>query len=346
MKKCPFCKAEIEENARFCLYCMTSLEDKQEIAIPKRKNKRWLVVLAAVLVFVLVVFSICLALRKDSPKDISNGASSESQTLLENDSNTSTNDTNTIVDNSAQGNDLIAGSQSALSGESGTNQNSPQSNPPANNENANNNPSANPTTGPANSGNPSTESTGSNIPTTGNGGSNTTTSSGEQEKGENSPSDSIPEPSVSTATYVYRYAKYGDDFSVSTDLDDCVVITGVSTASSNGEYIIPETLGGKKVIAIMGLAFCDDNIKHTVKKVVVPASVKTIWGNAFANCYNLTDIYFRGQSIYVEGNAFAAKTNRTGTLTIHCSYNCSDRNLRYYRNSASNYNALYEEWDG
>lgn len=344
MKKCPFCKAEIEENARFCLYCMTSLEEKQEIAIPKEKNKRWLVVLVAVLVFVIVVFSICLALRKDSPNNTSNGASSESQTLLENDSNTSTNDTNTIIDDSAQDNDLIAGSQSALSGENGVNQNSPQSNTPANNTNANNNPSANPITGPTNSQNTTTESTGSVIPTTGNGGS--TTPSDEQENINNTPSTPTPDTSVTVATYVYRDAKYGDDFSVSADLDDCVVIIGVSTVSSNGEYIIPETLGGKKVVAIMGLAFSDANIKDTVKKVVVPASVKTIWGNAFANCYNLTDIYFRGQSIYVEENAFAAKTNRTGTLTIHCSYNCSDRNLRYYRNSASNYNALYEEWDG
>ncbi len=334
MKKCPFCKAEIEENARFCLYCMTSLEDKQEIAIPKAKNKRWLVILAAVLVFVIVVFSISLALRKDSPYDTSNEASSESQTVPETDLNTPTNDTNTILDDSAQNNDLISESQSALSGENDVNQNSTQSNPPANNANANTNPS----------GNSSTESTGSKIPTTGNAGS--TTPSDEQENVDNNQSAPTPDTSVTTATYVCRDAKYGDDFSVNADLDDCVVIIGVSTASSNGEYIIPETLDGKRVVAIMGLAFCAADIKDTVKKVVVPASVKTIWGNAFANCYNLTDIYFRGQSIYVEGNAFANKTNRTGTLTIHCSYGCSDRNYRYYRNSASNYNALYEEWDG
>ena len=57
----------------------------------------------------------------------------------------------TIVDDSAQNNDLIAGSQSALSGENGVNQNSTQSNPPTNNANANNNSSANPTTGNASS---------------------------------------------------------------------------------------------------------------------------------------------------------------------------------------------------
>ena len=96
----------------------------------------------------------------------------------------------------------------------------------------------------------------------------------------------------------------------------------------------------------MGLAFCDDNISSTVKTVIVPSSVKTIWNNAFANCYNLTDIYFCGNSIYTESNAFPETSRRNGTLTIHCSANCSDRNYRYYKNSASYYDAEYEEWNG
>ncbi len=96
----------------------------------------------------------------------------------------------------------------------------------------------------------------------------------------------------------------------------------------------------------MGLAFCDDSISNTVKKVIVPSTVKTIWNNAFANCYNLTEIYFRGNSIYTESNAFPETSKRNGTLTIHCSANCSDRNFRYYKNSASYYDAEYEEWNG
>ena len=75
-----------------------------------------------------------------------------------------------------------------------------------------------------------------------------------------------------------------------------VVITGVKTAATDGKYVIPETLDGKKVIAIMALAFCDNNISNTVKTVFVPSTVKTIWNNAFATCYNLTDIYFKGTS--------------------------------------------------
>jgi len=29
MKKCPFCNSDIEDNSRFCLFCMTSLDDKK-----------------------------------------------------------------------------------------------------------------------------------------------------------------------------------------------------------------------------------------------------------------------------------------------------------------------------
>ena len=129
-------------------------------------------------------------------------------------------------------------------------------------------------------------------------------------------------------------------------MENSVVITGVKTVSANGEYKIPDTIDGKKVVAIMGLAFCDEGISSTVKKVIVPSTVKTIWNNAFANCYNLTDIYFCGNSIYTESNAFPETPKRNGTLTIHCSANCSDRNYRYYKNGASYYDAEYEEWNG
>ena len=71
--------------------------------------------------------------------------------------------------------------------------------------------------------------------------------------------------------------------------------------------------------------------RKKISSSTIPSSVKTIWNNAFANCYNLTDIYFKGNAIYTESNAFPEKSKRNGTLTIHCSANCSDRNYRYYK---------------
>lgn len=313
MKKCPKCKAEIQEEARFCLYCMTSFEEKQTIETPKVNNKRWLYIIAAVLVVLLVITSIVLFASKGNGYNDSNNNLNNSS--IGSDSNTST-DSNDTTSSEPQGDEVASGESSSPS------INSPTSNS-TNNTTANSTMANNSTTGSTSSNN-KTESNNS-------GSSSTTTTT----------------PSLTTTiTYIYRDAKYGDDFSVGANLENSVVITGVRTASANGEYRIPDTIDGKKVVAIMGLAFCDAGISSTVKKVIVPSTVKTVWNNAFANCYSLTDIFFCGNSIYTYTNAFAAPSKRNGTLTIHCSANCSDRNYRYYKNSASHYDAEYEEWNG
>ena len=55
MKKCPFCGADIEDSARFCLYCMQSLVEKEQIPPHQKKKALWLPILAAVLGLILVV---------------------------------------------------------------------------------------------------------------------------------------------------------------------------------------------------------------------------------------------------------------------------------------------------
>ena len=40
MKKCPFCGENIEDNAKFCIYCMTSLDEKTKIAATVANTKK------------------------------------------------------------------------------------------------------------------------------------------------------------------------------------------------------------------------------------------------------------------------------------------------------------------
>lgn len=55
MKKCPFCKADIEENARFCLYCMKPLNEKEVILPTKKKRSWWPLALVVVLLALLAL---------------------------------------------------------------------------------------------------------------------------------------------------------------------------------------------------------------------------------------------------------------------------------------------------
>ena len=338
MKKCPKCKAEIQEEARFCLYCMTSFEEKQTIETPKENNKRWLIILAAVLVLVLIVVGIFLFSQKDTPNNEGNDTSTSSS--ISSDSDTPDSTTSSEQQNSdSQGNETSTPTSNNQTQSSSKNEGGITNNRSGNTTTTNSSTSGN----SQNINTNNTTNSSSNSTST-----NSTSSSNKTESSNTSSSTSTTTtPSqTTTVTYMYRDAKYGDDFSVSANLENAVVITGVKTTVADGKYIIPETLDGKKVVAIMALAFCDDNISSTVKTVIVPSSVKTIWNNAFANCYNLTDIYFKGNAIYTESNAFPETSKRNGTLTIHCSANCSDRNYRYYKNSASYYDADYEEWNG
>ena len=59
MKKCPFCGADIEESARFCLYCMQSLTEKKQIQPHKKEKKRlhllvWVAITALLLIAVIL----------------------------------------------------------------------------------------------------------------------------------------------------------------------------------------------------------------------------------------------------------------------------------------------------
>ncbi len=338
MKKCPFCKSDIEDNARFCLYCMSSLEDKKIVENKKYDNKWWLCIIAIVLLFALILGISIFALSKNP----ANNSSDESLVQSELISHTDSLYSNSI---SSIGSSSKNSSENEFESSSETSSKKPPETTNANNTSSNNKTDD------------KTHHTSSEI-----------VNSTEQTSGVTTPSPSEPTetekpeitdsgyqsdddtPTQTAVTYTYRDATTVDCFPTGyTPIytpENVIVITGVNSIASNGVYIVPEKIDGKKVAAIMSSAFCDESISKTVKKVVLPPTVRTIWHNAFSKCYNLTDIYIQSEVIGIYESAFPNASDRTDTLSIHCKYNCRNFEFYYYRNIADDYNAQYQEWNG
>ena len=80
MKKCPFCGADIEESARFCLYCMQSLTEKEQIIPHRKKKPQYLMIIAAIVTPLLILAAIGfggqIALGNETTSDTSSDTSS------------------------------------------------------------------------------------------------------------------------------------------------------------------------------------------------------------------------------------------------------------------------------
>ncbi len=53
--KCPYCNSELQEGAAFCLYCMKSLSEKQDVTPPKKKPSKASIVIASVAIASIII---------------------------------------------------------------------------------------------------------------------------------------------------------------------------------------------------------------------------------------------------------------------------------------------------
>ena len=316
MKNCPFCKAEIEENARFCLYCMTSLDDKEVYNSKTAKKKYIPVIIIIALITIASIFFVVLGLEESNKDEKNTITTTQSESTI---------DEPTIANNSyspTESTDTINNStESTVTNNSEPTSNSTEPTTVNNNESTHQN-----TTKPTET--PNTNKEPDNI-----------VSTTESAKPSPTPSDNN--------IYNYRDAVPADDYMSNQSITkNAVVITSVKGIAPNGIYEIPEEIDNKKVVAIMDYAFCDANISNTVKQIIIPSSVKTINAYAFYNCYNLTDIYIKGEAVACPSIFLPEKENRNYTITIHCSKTCNDRNFRTYKTLCTYLETVYKEWNG
>ncbi len=384
MKKCPKCKAEIQENARFCLYCMTSFEEKQPVETPKENHRR-LLIIAAVLVFSLMVFGIVLWAGKSKPPAAEKAPSEPGNDLqvsvgqlpsvenqpqtgspdqmpesggIQNDPQPNNAPNNNTADGETSPNDTPAvqspgggetpvqtlpndtpAVQTPSGGETPV-QTLPDDTPAVQTPSGGETPVQTPPNDPPAVETPSVEEPPVQTP------SNETPSEGDAENDTpetNAPPVTQPKYQYITATVENTYPT---GYSTIYAPENAIVITKVNGTEESGNYVIPDTIDGKKVAAIMPSAFSDASVCSTVKSVTLPSTVRTLWSNAFKDCVNLKDLYVRSSAIAIYEDAFPPPANRNGTLTIHCKRDCRNFDFYYYRNIATRYGADYEEWNG
>ena len=328
MKHCPFCKAEIEDNARFCLYCMRSLEEKKTVASPLPRYRKWPVLFMAGLFPVLI--GICLLFFFSGSGAVENGKPTFAVSAA----------TTTTI-SAQEGSRTVMGVVSTTEGAFTTNQ------------------TADDTTGTA----PTSTVTenggigGTTARTTASAQSTTrptaaTTSATRQTAMTTKPSTTTQAATTTTtvvnasASYHYRKATDQDSLILSSlnFPEDAIILTGIRTPASNGVYVIPETVDGYRVIALAPQAFRGSN----AKTVVLPKSVRDVWQEVFADCYALADVYMASGAVHIEPSAFVPVAERRVALTLHCQSDCHDEDYNYYRNESVReaYAAAYREWDG
>ena len=347
MKKCPFCGAVLEDHARFCLYCMKELEKKAVIEKKKpllTKQKIRLIVLCAaalLLAVVLLLLSRCSRGEQQAPDDTREDTTA-AQTPPESDAETDA-------------------SSEESSGETiGTAEGT-----------------APPITAPSTDDVPSTGTSSTTTPSTGTMPntaavpSTVTAPSTETAPGDDTTADIAPGPDttpstvvtpaesdppktmmpIEQVTYTYRDAQFYDLIDAPDNADkgllsqNAVVITGVETVAKSGVYVIPEEIDGKKVVAVKEGAFSAPGIRDTVKKVVFPASIHSVW-EKFQFCSDLTDLYFAGDSVVVDTFSLIPNKSR---VTVHGASDCicyGSSGKSTLKERSAQFGIGYQSWDG
>ncbi|MBQ7090145.1 MAG: hypothetical protein IJN82_03425 [Clostridia bacterium] len=332
---CPHCKAKIEENAHFCIFCMTSLDEKEAIAPFKRQIKRWWPMAVSALLVLLLGLGVWLLWPSKKPaKTAAPGevvaGQAEQQDQQAPSVEPPTEETPTVETPSVETPSVETPSVETPTVEKPTVENPTVESPTKQ-------PEQKPIETPQQ---PSVEKPVEQEPP----------------KEEQTPPPAEEEPSqpkvqFEEVGYYYREAKDYDYDPVSTGIpmENAIVVMGFDREPESGIYCIPATIDGKIVIGIdmgfcQGHAFTDYMLAKRVKKVYLPPSIVKIYEETFSECDSMTDLYYAGEALEMDPAALPPNEDRKGTLTFHCSETAVS--LNGGGKLSARYDAAYESWQG
>lgn len=358
MKKCPYCSAEILDDAEFCLYCMRQLTQKTAVK-NKIKKSYWLVAFIGVLLALIACAVVLLVIKfsaNGSQGYMSSGGelaviyTSQSGVVSDGESINRIDD---LIDtnDSVSEKDTVYSSSDTPSSATKT----PDTDKVGSGDtNTHNTVTSNSTAGDDNSsvddkdtGSSSSTSNDSSSTDNNSSGAQLGDSSSQQPSSMPTSSDNIQEQPLPT-------------WSVKT-VDGGIEITGIANYNTTGNYEIPSQIDGKTVVGIGYRAFyyetslksvtLPDTLKYideqafaycsSLIEIIIPASVTEIRNNAFLPCDKLADIYIASTNISIANYAFSSSNQRSVTLTIHAPSSVMDSmKARIY------WSAEYEEWNG
>ena len=285
MKICPKCKAELDDSARFCLSCMTSLDKKEQIHPPVPK-RRWVLVLLLVLVLGGLAFLCGTQLRgKETVQAQETTAAAD-----------------TGSDWTQEGSSGAEITEEPNYGESGQGNNDSGVTAPTQGSTV-------PSRGP-------TESTTQTIPSTEPTQGTTSTTAPNQD--EEKPTQTIRYFTYvdGSVTYVFQAGTEGGYLSDYQSLQDpkYLVLVDVQGSNPQGKYYIPQfvvaTRNSATVKGIMPGAF---NGVTNARVIIVPYLVNRIHDNALDGS-SLTDFYIMCHAVYIAPSVLSTFSS---SMTMH-----------------------------
>lgn len=325
---CPHCGAPIREHARFCTACMTTLNDKRVIPTPKTSKRRWLPMVAAVLVLVpAVVWSSLPQAGVQAPiRNTPTGITSD-DTVDRGETGTTGAAGTTGTGEATRDTTGVAAPTQPTSGDTTPSSVGPSTVPrypgiiymPA------------PTTTTTRS--EPTQTTQRTYATeqTTRYNSTTTTTTTKRTVTTTKPTTTATRPiwldAAPTAVtedglpieevqweymHLDAYSYYADKTTLEgIPYSDCVAITGLSSTTSNGIYFVPATIEGKPVVSV---SFFNEYVKteenlaraKTVKRVYLPPGCEAFGGVHY--CYNLERVYITSKGISINSECIPNST--------------------------------------